>query len=94
MRDGVIEGPKHEHAFGGHHRHTRKAYGRQARSGESRHAEVCGTGKAESGVQPERSGEHPEAMRGGQRKSNRVGNYVQEDRSGKKERASEMAVRM
>ena len=94
MRDGVVEGPKHEHAFGGEHRHTGKAYGRQSRSGESRHAEVCGTGKAEPGVQPERSGEHPEAIRGGQKKSNRVGNGVREDRSGKKARASETAVRM
>ena len=40
-RDGVIGGPKH--AFGGQRRRTRKAYGRQARSGESRHAEVRDT---------------------------------------------------
>ena len=79
MRDGVVEGPKHEHAFGGQHRHTRKAYRRQARSGESRHAEVCGMEKAESGVQPERSGEHPEDIRDGQNRSNWVGNGVVSD---------------
>ena len=94
MCDGVIEGPKHGHTFGGQHRRTGKAYGRQARSGKSQHAEVRGTKQAESGVQPGRSGAHPEDIRSGQRESNRVDNGVREDRTGRKARASEMAVRM
>ena len=60
MCDGVIEGPKHGHTFGGQHRRTGKSYGRQARSGKSRHAEVRGTKKLESGVRLKRSGAYPE----------------------------------
>ena len=50
--------------------------------------------RAESGMRPERSGAHPEEMRGGQKKSDRIGNGVQEDRSKKKARAAHMADRM
>ena len=56
-----------------------KADGRQARSEKIRHDEVRGTKKAD-----------PEEMRGGKR----VGNGVREDRTGRKARASDMAVRV
>ena len=79
MRDGVVEGPKHEHAYEGQHRRTGEADGRQARSEKSRHDEVRDTKKAD-----------PEDMRGGQK----GGNGIREDQSGKKARSSDMAVRV
>ena len=94
MHDGVIKGPKHEHAFGGQHRHTGKAYGRQARSKKSRHAEVRGTKGAESGMRPKKSRADPEDIRGGQRESKRVGNGVWEDRTRRKVRALNMVDRV
>ena len=41
--DGVTYEPKNERVFGGQRRHMGRAYGRHARSGESRHAKVFGT---------------------------------------------------
>ena len=83
MRDGVIEGPKHEHALKGQHRRTGKAYGRQARSGRSPHDEVRATKRAD-----------PKDIRGGQRESKRVGNGVWEDRTRRKVRALNMVDRV
>ena len=45
-------------------------------------------------MRPERSGAHPEEMRGGQRKRDRIGNDAQEDRSKKKARTAHVADRM
>ena len=54
---------------------------------------IRGTKRAESGMRPERSGAHPEEMRGGQRKRDRIGNDVREDWSKKKVRTAHMADR-